>query len=97
VKQQLGERGGKWKRNSPAYCKVSAGGAPDVEQKFPAAEERPMEEQAVPLQPMGITQSRTSSEVMEKSREQHWKEAAAPEEPLQEQDLGWSCSPWRGA
>lgn len=33
---------------------VSAGGgAPDVEQKLPAAQERLMVEQAVPLQPMG--------------------------------------------
>ena len=47
----------KHERNISAATKVSAGGAPDTEQRLPAAQEKPLVEQDVPLQPMGTTQA----------------------------------------
>jgi len=35
----------------------AGGGAPGTQQQFPEAQERPMEDQAVPLQPMGTARS----------------------------------------
>lgn len=49
----------KYKRNSSSYTKVTATGvAPGTEQKFPAAQHKPMEEEAVPPHPLGTTWSR---------------------------------------
>lgn len=46
-------------RNSPAATEVRVGGALGVKQKFPTAQESPMMEQTVPLNPTGIMQSRS--------------------------------------
>ena len=66
--------------------------------------ERPLVEQAVPLQPMGPTWSRSPrcSPPMGGGAPGGaggcgLEEAAAHGEPPQEQALGQSCSPWRGA
>jgi len=45
-------------------CRRRAGGAPGIEQKLPAAQERPTKEQAV-LQPAGTAQSRSPCAAME--------------------------------
>ena len=64
--------------------------------------ERPIMKQAVPLQPMGPTAEQISmlQPVEEPPVEQvdvAWRRSAAHGEPPQEQALGRSCSPWRGA
>lgn len=74
-------KNGSWERGSPAATEVRAGGAPGREQKLPAAWKRPRVKQAVPLQPMGTTQSRSL--------------CAAMESPFRSA-LGGSCSPWGG-
>lgn len=38
---------------------MATGVAPGIEQKFPAAQHKPMEEEVVPLQPPGTTWSRS--------------------------------------
>lgn len=54
-----------WESSSPAGAQVSAvhrrraGIAPGMDQKFSAAQKKPMVEQAVFLQPMGTSQSRS--------------------------------------
>lgn len=59
-------------RKRPAATEVSAEGAPGTEQKLPAAQDRPMEEQSVPLQSMGTTQSRSPCAAMEEPTVQQW-------------------------
>lgn len=53
LQQQLGERNKiLWEKqpwNHQGQCRRKAGGAPGAEQKFSAAQERPMMEQAVPM------------------------------------------------
>ena len=98
----MGERSEKWETTAlqPPWSMQRAEGIPGVEQKFPAAQETLMVEQAVLLQPIGTTQSRTSRAATEEPTVQPrlWlKEASDPKKPLQEQTLSWSCSPWRGA
>lgn len=70
AQQQLGERGEKRGRSSLAASKVRAGGDPCVEQKPLAAQERPVEEEAVPLQPMDATQSRSHAAMEEPTVQQ---------------------------
>jgi len=49
----------------PGHCRKRAGGALRTEQNFPAAQEKPMEEQAVPLQSVGIAQCRSACAAIE--------------------------------
>ena len=67
AQQDLGE-----KRNErehpcrhPGQCRRRAEDAPGTEQQLPAAQERPMEEQAIPLQPLGTVQSISPPAAME--------------------------------
>ena len=68
-----------------------------MEQKLPAAQERPMVEQAVPLQPMGTVWSRSPHAAMEEPMVQQWMcpgGGCSPWNPAGA-TLGWSCHPWR--
>ena len=56
----------------PGQCRRRAGGVPGSEQKLPAAQERPMEEQAVSLQPTGTTRSRSPHIATEEPMGQQW-------------------------
>ena len=56
----------------PGQCRRRAGGAPGAEQQLPAAQERPTEEQAVLLQPTGITRRRSPHAAMEEPTGQQW-------------------------
>ena len=51
---------------------------PGVEQKFPAAQERPMEKQSVPLRPMGIMRSRSPRAAVEDPMVQQWMRPEGP-------------------
>lgn len=75
-----------WERNSSAAMKVRTGGSPDVEQKLPADQQRPTEEQAVLLQPTDTMQSRSPWAAMEEPAVQQWmrpEEGTAHREPPQ--------------
>ena len=56
----------------PGQCRRRAGGVPGAERQLPAAQERAMEEQAVPLQPMVTTRSRSPCVAMEEPMGQQW-------------------------
>lgn len=68
-------------------CWKKAGVTPDREQKLSAAQERPMEEKAVPLQPGGNKWSRSPCTALEETLGQQWmlsERGTAQKEPLQE-------------
>ena len=55
----------KWPCSHQGQCRRRAGDALCVEQMLPAAQDRAMEVQAVPLQPMGTAWSRSACAAME--------------------------------
>ena len=106
VLQQLGVRSEKIRENqlcsAPGECSRRAGGAPGTQQQFPCGlcRERPLVEQAVPLQPMGPTWSRSprcSPWVEEPPVEQvdvAWRRLQPMESPRRSRGSGGSCCPW---
>lgn len=87
----------------PGQCRRRAGGVPGSEQKLPAAQERPMEEQAVSLQPTGTTRSRSPHIATEEPMGQQWMGPEGAHSPSQPMDTparsspGRSCNPLRAA
>jgi len=53
------------RRNSLLGMKVCAGGAPGTQQQLSATQERPMEEQDIPLYPMGTPWNRSPRAAMD--------------------------------
>ena len=90
-------------------CRRRAAGATGIEQKLPAAQERPMEEQAVPLQPMeeqavplqpmDTVQSRSPYSAMEEPTGHQWMrlEGGITHGHPHRSNLGQNFSPWRAA
>jgi len=70
VQQQLGERGQRRERTvlyAPRLVQRRAVGNLGTQQQLPEAQERPTEEQAIPLQPVGTARSRSLCAAMEES------------------------------
>jgi len=90
--QQVGERSDKYWEKQPfshqGQCRRRVGGVPGVEQKFSAAQERPMVEQDIPPQPMGTTG------IMEKPTVQLWLCPEVGHSSWRASTASWS--PWRG-
>ena len=85
----------KWPCRHPGQCRRRPEGALGKEQKLPAAQERPTEEQAVSLQPMGAVWSRSPHAAMEEPPREQQMRTLCPwtlqEHPRNSPD--WSCSP----
>jgi len=74
-------------------CRRTAGCDPGIEQKFPAAQERPIVEKAVPLQPIGTMQSRALLAAMEEPRGQQWIQLKEPQ-PMESPSRGCGALCW---
>jgi len=102
MQQQLGEKNDKMREKQPSrhngHRGRRAGGSPGREQKLPASQESPMEEQAVPLQPMSTTQSRYPCAPRKEPMVQQWMRLegdTAHGYPCRSSPVG-CCSLWGG-
>ena len=102
MQQQLGEKNDKMREKQPSrhngHRGRRAGGSPGREQKLPASQESPMEEQAVPLQPMSTTQSRYPCAPRKEPMVQQWMRlegGTAHGYPCRSSPVG-CCSLWGG-
>jgi len=84
------QRSGKMCRHPGQHRRT--GGAPGKEQQLPAAQERPTEEQAVPLQPMGTTWSRSPHAATEEPVGRWWMRPEGGYRLQTSNASSWQCS-----